>query len=484
MKALMHSTAIAAAAALMLSACAGWGPAAAPSVAVSKSAAGQFVNGPSGASNGTSSITSSSTAEPIAQFWQLFNDPALNTLVDLALKQNTDLRVAVARVNEARALAAGTDGLGRPTLGVGAGVSRSRTGDGSRTSTPNSNNANNFNAGLQGSWELDLFGRVSNEQRAARALVLSSQAQQRAVQVSVAAEVARTYFELRGVQEQLRVASAALQTQTAALKIVEARLSVGRGTALDTERAKALVAATAAAVPALDAVRVRTLLRLATLTGVTPQALPPGLTEAQPLPALPATALAQIGNPQSLLQRRPDVAAAEQQLLATQAQWGVAQSALFPKLTLAGNLGLNAGRLANVLEPSAFVFNLGASMLWTLIDSGQRHAQVGAAAARIDAAQATFDKAVLGALEDTESALATYSRSQLQTDSLFTAATAASRAAQIARARFSVGASDFFAVLDAERELLAAQDRLAVAQTQAATSLVSVYRALAGGWGG
>lgn len=470
MKTLMHTTAVLsplAAAGLMLSACAAWGPAAAPPVLAVKSASAQF------------EYAATSTGEPVARFWQLFNDPTLNSLIDVALKQNTDLRVAVARLNEARALAAGTEGLGRPSLEAGAGVSRSRTRDGSG----NSVNANNLNAGLQASWEIDLFGRISSEQRAAQALFLASQAQQRAVQVSVAAEVARTYFELRGVQEQLRVASAALETQTAALKIVDARLTVGRGTALDTERAKALVAATAAAVPALDAVRVRTQLRLATLIGLTPQFLPAGLLDAKPLPALPATALAQIGNPQSLLQRRPDVAAAEQQLKATQAQWGVAQSALFPQLTLAGSLGLNAGRLADVLEPSAFVFNLGASVLWSLIDNGQRQAQVGAAAARIDAAQATFDKVVLSALEDTEAALATYSRTQLQTDSLFTAAVAASRAAQIARARFAAGVSDFFAVLDAERELLAAQDRLAVAQTQAATSLVSVYRALAGGWG-
>ena len=468
MKTLMHTTAVLAplaAAGLMLSACAAWGPAAAPPVLAVKSASAQF------------EYAATSTGEPVARFWQLFNDPTLNSLIDVALKQNTDLRVAVARLNEARALAAGTEGLGRPALGVGAGVSRSRTRDGSSV------NANNLNAGLQASWEIDLFGRISSEQRAAQALFLASQAQQRAVQVSVAAEVARTYFELRGVQEQLRVASAALETQTAALKIVDARLTVGRGTALDTERAKALVAATAAAVPALDAVRVRTQLRLATLIGLTPQFLPAGLLDAKPLPALPATALAQIGNPQSLLQRRPDVAAAEQQLKATQAQWGLAESALFPQLTLAGSLGLNAGRLADVLEPSAFVFNLGASVLWSLIDNGQRQAQVGAAAARIDAAQATFDKVVLSALEDTEAALATYSRTQLQTDSLFTAAVAASRAAQIARARFAAGVSDFFAVLDAERELLAAQDRLAVAQTQAATSLVSVYRALAGGWG-
>jgi outer membrane protein, multidrug efflux system len=199
---------------------------------------------------------------------------------------------------------------------------------------------------------------------------------------------------------------------------------------------------------------------------------------------LPASARAQIGSPQSLLQRRPDVAAAEQQLLATQAQWGVAQSALFPKLTLAGSLGLNSGRLVNVLEPGAFIFNLGASLLWALIDNGQRQTQVGGAAERIDVAQATFDKAVHNALKDTESALATYSRTQLQTDSLFTAATAVSRAAHIARARFAAGVSDFFAVLDAERELLASQDRLLVAQTQAATSLVGVYRALAGGWEG
>ena len=469
MKHLVHSAAMVApllAAGLLLSACAAWGPAAAPPVLVAKSASTQFAN------------AATSTSEPVAQFWQLFNDTTLNSLVDVALKQNTDLRVAVARVNEARALALGTDGLGRPTLGLGAGVSRSRTGDGSAAAV----NANNLSVGLQGSWEIDLFGRINSEQRSAQALFLASQAQQRAVQVSVVAEVARTYFELRGVQEQLRVASAALETQTAALKIVDARLTVGRGTAFDTERAKALVAATAAAVPALDAVRVRAQLRLATLMGLTPQALPAGLMEAKPLPALPVTALAQIGNPQSLLQRRPDVAAAEQQLLATQAQSGVAQSALFPQLTLAGSLGLNAGRLADVLEPSAFVFNLGASLLWSLIDNGQRQAQVGAAAARIDAAQATFDKAVLGALEDAESALATYSRTQLQTDSLFTAAVAANRAAQIARARFAAGVSDFFAVLDAERELLAAQDRLAVAQTQAATGLVGVYRALAGGW--
>jgi outer membrane protein, multidrug efflux system len=461
-------TALALATTALLVGCAGWGPKTPPAALPSAPAAAQFAH------------AAATTDQPVQQFWRLFNDSTLDSLVSQALVSNTDLRVAVARVAEARALAQGSDGLGRPTLGVGGGVSRARTGNGTDAS---SRTANNFNAGLQAGWEPDLFGRIRSEKTAAQAQLQTTQAQQRAVQVSVVAEVARTYFELRGQQEQLRVARAALQTQTEALKIVQARLDGGRGTALDTERAQALVASTAAAVPALDAARVRSHLRLATLTGLAPNILPTALNETRPLPALPAMALANIGSPQTLLQRRPDVAAAEAQLRATQAQWGVAQSALYPRITLAGSLGLNAGRLVDVLEPTAFVFNLGAQLLYSLVDNGQRQAQVGAAAARINAAQATFDQAVLLALEDTEAALASYTRAQQQTDSLFAAATAANRAARIARARFGAGVSDFFAVLDAERELLAAQDRLAAAQTQAATALVAVYRALAGGWG-
>jgi outer membrane protein, multidrug efflux system len=475
MSRLSHTSAVLAAAAL-LAGCAAWAPATPPAAQPAAMGALQarFVHG------GTPGATNT-TSEPVAQFWRLFNDTTLNTLVEQTLAQNTDLRVALARVAEARALAQGTDGLGRPTLGVGVGATQARTGDGSIKNSGNTDN--NFNAGLQAKWELDLFGRISSEQQAAQAGLQASQAQQRAVQVSVVAEVARTYFELRGQQEQLRVALAALNTQREALKIVQARLAAGRGTALDTERAQALVATTAAAVPGLEAAQVRSQLRLATLSGRAPTALPPGVATTQPLPALPATALASIGSPQTLLQRRPDVAAAEAQLRATQAQWGVTQSARFPRISFDGSLGLNTSRLVDLLQPSAFVFNLGAQIFHSLVDNGQRHAQVGAAAARINAAQATFDQAVQVALEDTEGALASYTRAQQQTDSLFTAASAASRAASIARARFGAGASDFFAVLDAERELLASQDRLAAAQTQAATALVRVYRALAGGWG-
>jgi outer membrane protein, multidrug efflux system len=261
-------TALAFAATALLVGCAGWGPKTPPAAIPSAPQAAQFVN------------AAATAAEPVQQFWRLFNDSTLNSLVSQALVSNTDLRVAVARVAEARAVAQGTDGAGKPTLGVGAGASRSRTGDGTGATNPGSSRTgNNFNAGLQAGWEPDLFGRISFEKTAAQAQLQTTQAQQRAVQVSVVAEVARTYFELRGQQEQLRVARAALQTQTEALKIVQARLDGGRGTALDTERAQALVASTAAAVPALDAAQMRSVWRLATLTGLAPNILPPALKE-------------------------------------------------------------------------------------------------------------------------------------------------------------------------------------------------------------
>jgi multidrug efflux system outer membrane protein len=417
-------------------------------------------------------------AQPVAEFWRAFADADLSALVSEALDANRDLRVAVARVAEAQALEQGTQGLGRPTLDATAGANRSRFADNSgRPGT-----RNEFAAGIGAAWEIDLFGRVATEQRAARATVAAADATRRAVQVSVAAEVARNYFELRGLQEQLRVTRLDLAAQRDTLRLVEARASVGRGSQLDVERARVLVEGTAATVPQLETALVRNRLRLAVLTGNAPAALDGRLAEQKPLPGLPATPLAAIGSPQTLLQRRPDVAAAEQQWIAAQAQSDIARSRLWPNVTLSGSLGLNAGRIGDLGDSGTFVASLGANLLWAVIDNGQRRAQIGAADARQQAALAQFDAALLAALEDAEGAFVTYTRSQQRTEHLFAAAKAAEGAAKIARARFDAGVIDFLALLDAERELLLARDRLAQGQTLAATSLVGVYWALAGGW--
>jgi multidrug efflux system outer membrane protein len=432
--------------------------------------AAEFANRPAEAAAG----------EPVAEFWRGFQDAQLDRLIARALQANTELRIAAANLQEARALGRFADAQQLPSVGLAAGAARVRAQN--DQGQPQTRSA--YSAGFDVAWEADLFGRLSGEQRAAAAGVLAGEAGLRAAQLSVAAEVARHYFELRGLQEQLRVARASLETQEAALKLVLARQEAGRGTAFDSERARALVQSTAASLPALEGALLRSRYRLAVLTGQPPTALDQELAETKPLPGLKAVALGGIGTPQDLLRRRPDVQAAEAQAAAAAARAGVARAELFPRITLGGTLGQNASRLGDLGDGASYAYNLGAQLVWSLLDFGRLKAQIAAADARSAAALLGYERAVLTALEETEGALAGYTRSQQQAQHLFEAARAAEKAALIARERFGVGVSDFLAVLDAERELLAARERLAQSQTAAATSLVGVYKALAGGWGG
>ena len=347
------------------------------------------------AQHGADSANAAATpTEPVAQFWRGFADADLDALVDHAIKANADLRIVGANLREARALANFANAQSKPTIGTSATVARASA----RDSQGKTQTGNVFAAGFDLAWEADLFGRVSSARQAA------------AAQVSVASEVARNYFELRGFQEQLRVATVALETQRAALKLVQARLTVDRGTALDTERANALVQTTAASISSLETALIRARDRLAVLTGQAPAALDTQLAIQKPLPGIKPVVLASIGTPENLLRRRPDVAAAEQQVAAAAARIGIARSELFPRLTLGGTLGLNAGRIADLGKSAAFVYNLGASLLWTLLDFGRNRAQIAAASARGEAAVIGYEKAVLGALEEAEGALAAYTR--------------------------------------------------------------------------
>ena len=407
-----------------------------------------FANGPADAAP---------AGEPVAEFWRGFQDAQLDTLIERALKANSELRIAAANLQEARALGRFADAQRLPSVGLAAGAARLRAQN--DQGQPETRNA--YTLGFDMAWEADLFGRLSGQQRAAAAGVLAGEAGLRAVRLSVAAEVARNYFELRGLQEQLRVARAALQTQEAALKLVLGRQEAGRGTALDSERARALVQSTAASVPALEAALLRSRYRLAVLSGQPPTALDQELAEPRPLPGLKAVALGGIGTPQALLRRRPDVQAAEAQAAAAAARAGVARADLFPRITLGGTLGQNASRLGRLDEGASYAYNLGAQLVWNLLDFGRIRAQIAAADARSEAVLVGYERTVLNALEETEGALAAYTRSQQQAQHLFEAARAAEKAAAIARERFGVGVSDFLAVLDAERELLAARDRLA-----------------------
>ena len=421
----------------------------------------------------TAPLAEDKAREATAAFWRGFGDTDLAALIEQALKANPDLRTAQARLREARALAGLSESRGTPTLNAGADASRGRQ---------SGITANDFGVGLDGSWEIDLFGALAADRAAAQATVRASELGVRAAQVSVAGDLARSYFEMRGAQAQLQVAEQSLQAQQATLKLLLARLDAGRGTALDTERARTLVANTAASVPPLQATVQRSRYRLTALLALPPQALDERLAAPRALPGLLVQPFTAGSDAQALLQRRPDIAVAEAQFAAASATLAAERSRLWPTLKLSGSLGLNSGRLADLASSSAFVWGLGASLAWNLIDNGAKQSQIAAADARTEQAAIQYERVVLAALEETAGALDGYSRIARQAEALLTAMQASQRATTLAQARFDAGASDFLVVLDAERERLAAADRLAQVQTGQAQALVSVYRSLAGGW--
>jgi multidrug efflux system outer membrane protein len=256
-------------------------------------------------------------------------------------------------------------------------------------------------------------------------------------------------------------------------------LEAGRGNELDTSRAEAQWQTTLASLPTLQASIATTTYRLSVLTGRQPTALDEQLAPA-PMPALPP--LTSIGTPEQLLRRRPDVRVAERRLAAATARVGVAMGDLFPKVTLVGEAGYWAPTFGDFGQSEARFFSVGPSISWAAFDLGRVRARISSAQAETDAALAGYEGAVLNALEDTEGALITYGRSQSRRQALRVAAAASDKAADLARKRFEGGLIDFLEVLDAERTALSAELLLSQSRTDAATSLVAVYKALGGGW--
>jgi outer membrane protein, multidrug efflux system len=430
-----------------------------------------------------SAVGTQGAQDPAVDFWRTFDDAQLNQLVEQALKSNADIRTAQVSLREVRATAGNAQAQLLPQLGLSGGARRSRERDFQGSDTAFTNNT--FTSGFDAFWEVELFGRVAKDVKILNdANVAASEALLTASRVTIAAEVARNYLELRGLQAQRATAQKSVENLRASSKLITARKDAGRATALDTERMASLVASAEAALPAFDAGINRASLHLAVLTGATPGALSASLSAAKPLPGAKVMQLSNIGSPESLLMRRPDIKVAEQQAWAAAARVGIARSQLKPRLSLSGLLGLNSGRISDIGDSHTFVYNLGANIAWTFFDSGRRQTAIDAASARGDNALVNYERVVLAALEETEDALSTYNQMQLQTERLFVASQAADKAATLAKARLDAGVSDAVALLDAEREAIAARSRLAQSQTAVATSLIAVYKALAGGVSG
>ncbi len=413
------------------------------------------------------------------EWWAEFNDPVLDRLVRDALAGNYDIQIATARIMEARALRTETEFELAPIVPFDASYTRQRVGE--STVFPGvEREADLYEAGFDALWELDFFGRIRRTIEADTAELESRIATRRDVIVSLLAEVARNYFELRGAQNQLDVArrNAANQQNTLDLTIV--LLEGGRGTELDTSRARAQLNNTLAIIPPLEARVRRTIYRLGVLTGQQPAAYLTELLEPKPFPEVPD--VIRVGTPVELLERRPDIRVAERNLAAFTAAIGIATADLFPRISLLGSVSLQADTFSGVFESGAGAFSFGPDIFWPAFDLGRVYQRVEAADARTQAAFAQYQLTVLSAIEDVDGSLVDHNQEIERHKYLVEAAVESEKAMKLARMRYDFGVANFLDVLDAERTLLQAQTQLAASETDLHTSLVAVYKSLGGGW--
>lgn len=421
-----------------------------------------------------------SEIEPIAAWWHEFEDPLLARLVEKAVQENLDVRIAIANLAEARAIAR-ESGFDRfPTVTASSTYSRELVSQQQINPAFSPQRAQNFYSfGFDALWEMDLFGRVSEAIKAERALAEATQEDLKQVYVTISAEVASTYIQTRGAQYRLEIARRNVLNQNETFGLTQKLMSGGRGTMLDTARAKTQVELTRATIPALEAQVMAGIYRLSVLTGEIPDNLYEGLSEIKPLPGLPQAVF--VGDSASLLRRRPDIRSAERNLAATVARYNVEVTQLFPTVDIIGSLGYFTPLLGSISN-SALEGAVGPSLSWRAFDLGRVRADIDAADAISLAALANYERTVLLALEETQTALSDFRREEERRAILHRATRSARDAARIARQRYDQGVDDFLDVLDAEGTLLEAEDTLADSEINVLLDLISIYRALGGGW--
>ena len=410
-------------------------------------------------------------------WWQQFDDPTLNQLVQASLQGNRDLRVAFARLKAARSIREDVDNDNLPVVSSRAS---SELGKGQIPGqTERRVNSERYDLGLDMAWELDLFGRIQRQLEASEAQEAAAAADLQQLQVSMIAELVDAYGQLRGAQLREKIALANLKTQQDSRSITETLRDAGVGNELDVVRADARLAAVEATVPQLQAQQVRAQNRIATLLGQRPDQLSVDLSPKQ-LPAI-AKALP-IGDPAELLRRRPDVRSAERQLAAATANVGVATADLFPRVSLSGFLGFTAARGSQIGSSAANAWGLGPSITWAAFDLGSVRARIRGAKADAEGALATYEQQVLLALEESSNAFSDYGKTQQRLQALMRQSDASRKAADLASIRYREGTVDYLVLLDAERERLSAEDAQAQGEVELYRGIVAIYKALGGGW--
>jgi len=462
--------------------------------------AGSYFSRPGGAASTrpTSRPTAiSEQAGRVTQWWALFNDPALDWLIDQALTSNLDLRLAQARVREARALRAVASGGEYPNLSASAAYSYNRL---SKKAPPyNAFSIPGFpwefdlyQAGFDASWEIDVFGRVRREVQAADASVGASVEERRQVLLSLLAETARNYVELRGFQRQLAIAEQNHRLGRQTVELTRNRVANGVAPELDLTRAQAQSATTSSRIPLLRSEVEQAMTRLGVILGADVSELEPRLMRQEPagtqgalaalpeLPKLPAEV--PVGLPSDLLRRRPDIRRAERKLAASTARIGAAVADLFPRFSLTGNFNMQAGDFGSLANWNSRSFGIGPGVMWPILEGGRLRAAIDVRNAQQQQALVQYQITVINAVREVRDAITTFGYEQDRRSRLNEAVTADRKSMDMANQMYQQGLVDFLAVLDAERSLFASEDALAQSDRLVLTDLIALYKALGGGW--
>ena len=483
---------------------------------------------------------------PLAEWWTTFRDPELDSLIERAVKSNWDLRQATSRVRQARAQLAqiepdeypninadggyqhargsknvtvpsalfsgGSGGSSSGSSGSSAKASerevRAQSQSQSQSSSGNSSSASGggsggagtlpglqsplgagglpgvdtdlWQVGFDASWEIDVFGGTRRNIEASNADVAAAVEDRRDTLVSLLGEVARDYINLRGAQRELEIVQENLRSQQDTLLLTRDRFNNGVATQLDVARAAAQVATTAAQLPTIASMVRQSIHALSVLLAEQPEALDEELTKIAPIPPVPPEV--PVGLPSELIKRRPDIRRAERQLAATSARIGVATADLFPKFSITGLLGLDSTQPKHLFDYGSHYYEVVPGFTWPIFDAGRIRANIRFQTEAQQQAVATYQQAVLNALRDVEDALVVYENEQLRRKALTEAVDANKQAVDLATDQYKQGVADFLTVLDAQRNLYAAQDSLVQSDQMVSGNLVTLYKALGGGW--
>ena len=417
------------------------------------------------------------TGEIEAAWWKGFKDSLLDGLIDEAVANNHDIRIAKANVREARALRTDARSGFFPEIGVSG--QRERTVR-SKDSAAGSRGSTDYDASLDVSWELDIFGKTRRGSESAMAALRAEEETQRGIVLSVISETAASYFEARGLQRRI----ALLKTNIGLLKktedIAQSRFKNGVVSELDVLRARGEREELEATLPALEAGMMAAVFRVSVLTGNRPEHHVEAMMKAKTF-SLPRDRVP-VGLRSDVLRRRPDVRAAERNLAKSSADIGAAEADLFPSLSLTGSVSSGTARFADLLSGGSIAFAAGQLIDWAIFSGWQRTAAVEAAKARNEASFALYEKTVLTALEEAERQLVAYGKAWSRLKQLRTAEKSRQESHRIARLRYESGTEDFLSMVDAERSVISIQDNVVESETAVLLRLTDLYRALGGGW--